>query len=128
MVDGDRAAHGMTRSQAGSGLALSAYTRTESSMGVTLLVTHSARSIRRSPIMRRDGKEWGAWRESVGRTFRLYPRLHDDGRSESFHESSTSVFTQYRPLGRAACTMSMNRAGLRNVWMAPGQIDVMYGG
>jgi hypothetical protein len=127
MHESHGAAHGMTRSQAGSGMALSAYTRTASSVGVTLLVTRSAHSIRQSPIMRRDGKEWGAWRESVGRTFRLYPRLHDDGRSESFHESSTNVFTQYRPLGRAACTMSMNRAGLRNVWIAPGQIDVIYG-
>src|SRR5688572_5028183 len=127
MFDGRGAAHGMTRSQAGSGLALSAYTRTESSVGVTLLVTRSAHSIRQSPIMRRDGKEWGSWRESAGRTFRLNPRLHNDGRSESLCESTAHFYTEYPSLGRPSCTLSMNRAGPRNVWVTPGQIDVMYG-
>lgn len=123
-----RATHRKSDSHASHWLATDAHTRTAASVGVTLVVTRSAHSIRRSPIMRRDGKEWGAWRESVGRTFRLDPRLHNDGRSESFHESGSNVFTQYRPLGRAPCTLSMNRAGLRNVWIAPGQIDVLYGG
>src|SRR5688500_2255300 len=127
MLDGRGAAHGMTRSHACSGLALSAYTRTESSEVVTLLVTRSAHSIRQSPIMRRDGQEWGSWRESAGRTFRLYPRLHNDGRSESLCESTAHFYTPYLSLGQSSGITSSKRACLRNVWITPGQIDVMYG-
>jgi len=117
----------MTAFHADHWLVTSARTRTASSAGVTLLVTHSALSFRRDAIMRRDGKEWGSWRESVGRTFRLDPRLHNDGRSESLCESTANHYTQYQSLGRASGTTSSKRACLRNVWITPGQIDVMYG-
>src|SRR5688500_16893350 len=127
MHSGRREPRYMTGSHAGHWLVTSARTRTASSVGVTLLVTHCAQSFRRDAIMRRDGKEWGSWRESVGRTFRLNPRLHTDGRSESLCESTASHYTQYLSLDRASGTTSSKRVCLRNVWISPGQIDVMYG-
>ena len=97
----------MTGSNGRSWLPTCEHTRTASSVGVTLLVMRSALSFRRFAITRRDGREWGSWRESVGKTFSLNSRLHDDGRSESFRESGSSIFVEYRPYGPAANTTSL---------------------
>jgi hypothetical protein len=117
----------MIGSPAGHWLGTNAHTRTASSVGATLLVTHSALSFRRDPIMRRDGKEWGSWRASAGRLFSLNPRLHNDGRSESLCESTANSYTQFLSLGRASGTTSSKRACLPKMWITPGQIAVMYG-